>query len=222
MHHYFKGVARQYRIHFSRYSFWSSVLASFVTFCAGVTVNSYAIIYATEKASNPVTDVVLSNIPVFNVDGLFVWGIVLLIIFITAVLLLNPKCIPFSLYSLGLFFAIRAMFISLTHVGPFPTQTAVDFTSNVGLLLSKIFLTGDDLFFSAHTGAPFLMALLFWQSKLLRYIFLASSVFFGAIALLGHIHYSIDVVSAFFITFSIYNIALWLFPKEHMLFLSKE
>ncbi|HEY5383309.1 MAG TPA: phosphatase PAP2-related protein, partial [Candidatus Paceibacterota bacterium] len=171
--------------------------------------------------SNSVTDLVLSNVRVFDVDALFVYGAAALVVFIIVVLLLNPKQIPFTLYSLAIFFLTRAAFISLTHVGPFPTHTPIQFTSGIGIFLSRVFLVGDDLFFSAHTGVPFLMALVFWRQPLLRYIFLAASAFFGAIALLGHIHYSIDVASAFFIAFGIYHITLWLFEEHRELFLSE-
>lgn len=214
-------VAHRYRITCSKLSFWVSFVLSITAFAGAVLINNYATIYATLRASNPVTDIVLSNIPVFDVDGLFVYGAAVLILFIALVLLLNPKQIPFTLYTLALFFLIRAAFISLTHVGPFPTHTAIDFTSPIGIYLSNIFLVGDDLFFSAHTGVPFLMALVFWQQRTLRYIFLISSVFFGTIALLGHIHYSIDVASAFFITYGIYNISVWLFKEHHGIFSSK-
>ena len=47
---------------------------------------------------------------------------------------------------------------------------------------------------------------------MLRYLFLAWSVFFGIVVLLGHLHYTIDVLSAFFITYGIVDIAKWLFP----------
>jgi hypothetical protein len=221
MHWYLKEIARRYRVYCAKSSFWISSGLSLVAFFVGVGFNLYAIGYATEKASNSVTDIILSNIPVFDVDGLFVYGAAVLVIFILVVLLLNPKQIPFTLYSLGLFFLIRSVFISLTHVGPFPTHTPIQFTSNIGIFLSNIFIGGDDLFFSAHTGVPFLMALVFWRELFLRYLFLVASVFFGTIALLGHIHYSIDVASAFFISFGIYHIALWLFKREHGLFLSE-
>jgi membrane-associated phospholipid phosphatase len=83
------------------------------------------------------------------------------------------------------------------------------------------FSFGADLFFSGHTGLPFLMALIFWKNKLLRYSFLFLSVFFGLIVLLGHIHYSIDVLSAFFITYTIWHVSEKLFPKDLQIFKSK-
>jgi membrane-associated phospholipid phosphatase len=158
---------------------------------------------------------------VYDVDGYFVYGAALLIVFIALVLLSNPKQLPFTLYSLALFFFIRAIFISLTHLAPFPIHTPIEFTSNVGIFLSHLFFSGDDLFFSAHTGVPFLMALVFWRQPILRYIFLLWSIFFAVVVLLGHIHYSIDVASAFFISFGIYHITMWIFSRAHGLFLAE-
>jgi membrane-associated phospholipid phosphatase len=80
-------------------------------------------------------------------------------------------------------------------------------------LFPSIFM-GDDLFFSGHAGLPFLLALIFWDDVLLRTIFLGFSVLFSIVVLLGHLHYSIDVASAFFITFTIFVIAKKFFKKD--------
>ena len=219
--YYYSEIIRRYRIHCTVLAFWVSSLLALTTFIFALAVNNYATSYATLRASNPVTDIVLSNTPVFDVDGFFVYGAALLIVFITLVLLTNPKQIPFTLYSLSIFFFVRGIFISLTHLGPFPVHTPIQFTSNLGIFLSGIFFGGDDLFFSAHTGVPFLMALVFWRQPMLRYIFLAWSVFFAVVVLLGHIHYTIDVASAFFISFGIYHITMWLFSNAYNLFSAK-
>lgn len=81
---------------------------------------------------------------------------------------------------------------------------------------------GNDLFFSGHTALPFLMALIFWQNVKLRWAFILLSLFFGSAALLGHLHYSIDVFAAFFITYGIFHIALKIFPDEYALLRSGE
>lgn len=47
---------------------------AFLLFIIALITTYYATIYATEKASSPVTDIVLSNIPVIDVDGLFLYG----------------------------------------------------------------------------------------------------------------------------------------------------
>jgi membrane-associated phospholipid phosphatase len=77
---------------------------------------------------------------------------------------------------------------------------------------------GGDLFFSGHTGLPFLMALIFWNHPRLRYTFIAASLIFGTSAILGHYHYSIDVFAAYFITYSIFHIARTMFRSDLRLF----
>lgn len=179
-------------------------------------VNFQAGLYATEKASNSVTDLVLDNIPVFHLDGTFVYGAFLLWVFFGIICIKNPRIIPFSFNSVALFTLIRSFFISLTHIGPSPAQIPIDVKYN---LLEK-FTPGGDLFFSGHTGLPFLLALIFWDNFKLRIIFLSASLFFGAVVLLGHLHYSIDVVAAFFITYTIFHIAEILFKKDRKIFFS--
>ena len=212
-----RELARRYRHYASQQEFRVSVLLAALTFIASVIVVGYAIGYATESASNAVTDIILSNTPAFDVDALFVYGTGLLVIFIIGLLFVHPKRIPFTLHGLALFYFIRAGFISLTHLGPFPTHTTGNF--DFGTITTHLFF-GGDLFFSGHVGVTFLLALIFWKEKNIRTIFLAWSIYFGAVVLLGHLHYSIDVASAFFITYGIYHIAEWLFPKDRALFYS--
>jgi hypothetical protein len=214
-----RELARRYRHYASQQEFRMSVAFSILTFFASIVVVMYAIQYATESASNSVTDIVLSNIPVFEVNGLFVYGTILFVIFGAGLLAAHPKRIPFALHTLALFYFIRAGFISLTHLGPFPSSMGNTF--DFGAIASRFFF-GGDLFFSGHVGLAFLMALIFWRERNLRFIFLASSAYFGIIVLLGHLHYSIDVASAFFITYGIFHIAEWLFPKDRALFLADE
>ena len=206
-------VLEKWRLHSRENGFFKSTFLAGLILVAGVTLNTLAGIYATERASNSVTDIILSNTPVYNLDFLFVYGALFVIFFAFGTILLDPKRIPFTLEAMGLFYLTRALFVTLTHLGPFPTHAALD----VGTVLSYIF-GGGDLFFSGHTGAPFMLALLFWREIYLRYIFLAFSFTLGTVVLHAHLHYSIDVLSAFFITYGIYHIALWLFPEDARLF----
>ncbi|NVN97022.1 hypothetical protein HXX01_02200 [Candidatus Nomurabacteria bacterium] len=204
----------KYKKSFADKKFILSIIWSFIFLSVAIIINFYAGTYATERASLPVTDLILSNIRTFDVDGFFVYGPVFLIIFGTLICLYHPKKIPFVVKNLALFIIIRSIFISLTHLGPFPTQNIIASSGNI---LSK-FTFGGDLFFSGHTGIPFLLALIFWPQKTLRYLFLADSVLMGTIVLLGHYHYSIDVLAAFFITYTIYHMALYLFKKDKEMF----
>lgn len=205
---------RRHRAHWRDAAARRLTIFALIAFGASVAVVFDAIAYATASVSNPVTDIVLSNIPVFDVDGLFVYGTLLLLIFITALLFANPKEAPFVLFSLALFYFIRSFFISLTHIAPYPIPLSGDF----GTTITKMMFGGGDLFFSGHTGITFLLALIYWKAPDLRVIFLGWSVFFAIIVLLGHLHYSIDVAAAFFITYTIYEIARALFRRSYELF----
>lgn len=198
----------------SQKSFLFSALLAFLFLASSLIVNYATGNYAAEKASNSVTDIILDNVPRMDVEGIFIYGAILFGLFVTILLIKEPEQIPFIVKSIALFVFIRAVFISLTHIGPILQQAPL--TSNI---VFRNLMFGADYFFSGHTGLPFLMALSFWGSKRLRNIFLAISIIFGASALLGHYHYSIDVFAAFFITYGIFHIARWLFARDHRLFL---
>lgn len=209
-----RELARRYRHYFSQRSYRTALFSSLMFFVASVAVSFYAINYANEVASSSVTDIFLSNIPAFDVDGLFGYGTIFLIAFITLLLWSHPKRLPFSLFSMGTFYFIRSAFTSLTHLGPVPTVAP---NGDWGTLMSH-FLFGSDYFFSGHVGVCFLFALIFWQDKVLRYLFLAWSLYMSVVVLLGHYHYSIDVASAYFITYTIYALCVKLFPKSLAIF----
>jgi len=207
-------LLKKHKFQWSQKSFLFSALLAFLFLTASLFVNYAAGNYATEKASNGVTDIILDNMPRMDVDGIFIYGAVLFGLFVIILLIKEPEQIPFIIKSVALFVFVRAIFISLTHLGPIFQQAPL--VSNV-ILRNLMF--GADYFFSGHTGLPFLIALSFWSNKYLRNIFLATSFIFGASALLGHYHYSIDVFAAFFITYGIFHIAQWLFAKDYKLFL---
>lgn len=202
----------KYKTHFKNREFVGSAIFSIVLLIISLIVNFYAGLYATASASNAVTDLILSNIRVYDVDSIFVYGPLFLWIFVALLIIKEPNKIPFTLKSIAVFTLVRSLFITLTHIGEFPTSLVVNST-----LMSK-FTSGGDLFFSGHTGLPFLMALVFWQQKSLRYIFIVASIVFGATVLMAHVHYSIDVLSAFFITYTIFHISEFLFRKDRKLF----
>jgi membrane-associated phospholipid phosphatase len=185
------------------------VISLFVTYGANY--------YASIRVSNPVTDILLDNLPVVNVDFEFNEGPFLFSALILVLILYEPRRIPFVLKSVALFIIVRSFFVMMTHIAPPVEKSFLDSTHYLFKLSS-----GDDLFFSIHTGLPFLMAIIFWENKFLKYFFFAATVAGGVIVLLGHLHYSIDVFSSLFIAYGVYHIAKRLFHKDFRIFTGKE
>lgn len=190
-----------------------AALLSVAALVASIWLSIVAGQFSTAHASNSVGDLILSNTPALDLNVLFVVATILFGSFVTLVALASPRRLPFMFFSLAIFFTIRSGFVTLTHIAPFPAPPSDDF----GTTITQYFF-GADLFFSGHTGSPFLMALLFWQEKPLRAVFLAWSVFFAVVVLLGHLHYSIDVASAYFITYTIYALCIQALPRSAELF----
>jgi hypothetical protein len=175
-----------------------------------------AVSYATVHASNYVTDFVLSRVGPFNVRFLFIYGTFTAFVITGSLLALRPNRLPFALKAIALFLLVRAVFVTLTHMAPSPIDP-----QKPAPFFNSIFY-GGDLFFSGHTGLPFLAALAFWHIPQWRTFYLALTAFFGTIVLLGHYHYSIDVLAALFITHGVFQISCWLFSRDYALFRSSD
>lgn len=208
-------IKTSYKKHFGDKNYIVSIIYSIIFLILSVVINFYAGTYAAEKASNSVTDIVLSNIKTYDLNGAFTYGSILFFFMIVFLCLHKPEKIPFTVKSIALFVIIRSLFITLTHIGTFPSQIIIHSD-----IINKLTF-GGDLFFSGHTGMPFLLALIFWERKIIRYIFIIFSIFFAIVVLLAHMHYSIDVLSAFFITYTIFHIAQYLFQSDQERFLSQ-
>jgi hypothetical protein len=196
----------------TRKKYTTLLIEGILFFVFSVYVTHLASRFATLKASNSVDDLILSNTPVYNFEFLFVELAIALCLFVVVLCIKFPKTAPFVLKSVGLFIIIRSVFVTLTHIGPFPTKLVLE--SN----LLDFITTGNDLFFSGHTGLPFLIALIYWDHIYIRRLFILASGIFGVVVLLSHLHYSIDVFAALFITYTIYHIAIKLFALDYRVF----
>ena len=210
-----------YKNYFTDKKFLASFFTGVAILVISLIIQFFASNYVSRSVSEPVTDIFLSNIGPYDVSTIFIWGAVLLTALATFIGFRKINYAPFIMESIAVFTLVRSFFVSLTHISPFPTRIAIESTFFNKEVFNGIF-TGNDLFFSGHTGVPFLLALIFWENKPLRFIFLGFSIVFALVVLLGHLHYSIDVASAYFITFSIFHICKSIFKKDWELFKRKE
>lgn len=177
--------------------------------------NLYAFAYSLRPTSNHVGDIILDNVPVVDLNFIIIEGALIAIILGTLFVFSKPRYVLFTLKTLALFIIIRALFISLTHVGIHPDNLAPGLGFFDAIYLYLNFQTG--LFFSGHTALPLLVAFIFWDAPRVRYTLLLLSFVFGVAVLLAHIHYSIDVFAAPFMAYGIFKIAQYFFPRDYEL-----
>src|SRR6185295_12008378 len=73
---------------------------------------------------------------------------------------------------------------------------------------AQVYLT-KDLFFSGHTSSTFLLLLYVWRYKVLRWWMLTGHVLVVASIFFSHLHYTIDVIGAYAVTFSLFALREW-------------
>ncbi len=115
----------------------------------------------------------------------------------------NPTMFLTVLISITLLFLARMLTITFVPLNPpsglIPLK---DPLSSFFYGHSDLFIT-KDLFFSGHTSTQFLIFLCF-ENKRDKLIALASTCIVGLLVLIQHVHYTIDVMGAIFLTYLIY------------------
>jgi hypothetical protein len=124
----------------------------------------------------------------------------------------------------GLVSLARGVTIALTGLGPPdpavagaglgerpPLQAFLELLSPWGVFVrgsAQAYLT-KDLFFSGHTATTFLLVLYLWPRRRLRWIALGAHAVVVASVLLARLHYAIDVVGAWAVTFALFALREW-------------
>lgn len=160
--------------------------------------------YVSEIASTSTShDLILDNIGPYNLSFIFVWLAPLVILAgLIYIVVIKPAELYYTLSMTSLFLVVRSGFVIFTHLRP-----PADAINVVYPWFLQFLNVHNDLFFSGHTGMPFLAFLIFREHhKGIAYFMLACSILLGVTVLLMHVHYSIDVFSAFFITYGIYKV----------------
>ena len=165
--------------------------------------------YVEKKASTtPVTDLILDHIPTINLEGLFTYGITIIIVLIFIYpLFFKIKELHIVISQFSLLILVRSFFVVLTHL-----QQPIDAIITNLPKIFDWFTFNNDLFFSGHTAVPFLGFLLFRKEKgWIKYFFFIATFVMATTVLFMHVHYSIDVFAAIFITYGSYRLGKKIF-----------
>jgi len=184
------------------------IIISFFFLMLAISFNSVVGNYVDKTASISVPDMILDNIPVINLQFLFVYGSLLMAIALLFYpLFFNVSKFHVVLSQSSFLIFIRSLFVMLTHL-KIPTNAVIISVPKFYELINY----NNDLFFSGHVATAFLGFLIFRKQKI-GLFFLISTIVMGATVLLMHLHYSIDVFAALFITYGSFKIGEWFFKK---------
>lgn len=184
------------------------IILSIFFLIIAIIINFVSGSYINRTSAVAVPDMILDNIPTLDLDFFFVYGIaIILIIFFLYPIFFEVNMIHITISQFSLLVLIRSFFTALTHLSV-PTD-ALSFNSPN---LFAIFDFKNALFFSGHTAFPFLGFLLFKKERIGKF-FLISTLIMALTVLFMHVHYSIDVFAALFITYGSFKIGKRFFIK---------
>ncbi len=165
-------------------------------------------VYVTARPGVKVPDLILDRLPTIDLSFLFTYGYMALIVGMFLYPLWGrPRMLHVVAIQFSLLLILRSLFMMFMHVSTPADSVAVHFPG----LFSRFYFE-NDMFFSGHTAMPFLGFYLFRPHRL-RYVYLGGSMIMGIVALLMHVHYSIDVFAAFFMTYCSYQMGNALLRK---------
>ncbi len=187
----------------------------------------WLILFAEPRASPSLPDALLPHIP--YVEWIARYNYVLWLAGYVPIALwlgwLDSKRFIRYMISSGLLAIVRAVCILATGLGPVhgadvnagmtdETRIAAfwQLVTPAGLFapdgVARVYLT-KDLFFSGHTATTFLLLLYVWPYAKARWAMLAAHVLVVASVFFAHLHYTIDVLGAYAVTFTLFALREW-------------
>lgn len=193
-----------------------SLLVGLVLLGLAIIFQFYASAYVNRVSSNSVSDLLLNILPVVNLNWLIVEGALCAIGVSLILILAKPQYLLFTIKAAAIFIATRAVFIAATHIGIYPGQVNPDTTGIFDRTYTGLGLEAG-FFFSGHTGLPLLMSLIFWDERFWRYTYIVLAIAFGIAVLFAHVHYTIDVLAAPYMSYGIFKMSQYFFPEDYKL-----
>jgi hypothetical protein len=183
------------------------IILSLIIVAIAALLDYYSGVYVSMTKAAYVPDLILDHIGPIDVSFIYVYGyLVLCFTLFLYPLFFHIRTLHMVISQFSFLVMLRSVFIVFTHL-----QTPIDAVPFEFPWIFKGLSFQNDMFFSGHTAIPFLGFFIF--KRKIRYFFLLGSIFMGIVVLLTHGHYSIDVFSAFFITYCSYKIGIAVLAK---------
>ncbi|MBI2669358.1 phosphatase PAP2 family protein [Candidatus Woesearchaeota archaeon] len=161
--------------------------------------------YAEQSAAPALPDTIHNILPLEDVTFLATFGFAAVQLLFWGYFVHRPKELPSAMNIYALFILIRSLFIYVTPMGA--PLLRIDDIPIANLLFSGLYFT-KDLFPSGHVALPFLGFLLIKNKKLKWFMFWWSLVM-GISVLLLHVHYTMDVLGAYFVAYGAKGLYGW-------------
>lgn len=194
--------------HGVHYKWWVGTLAGvLLLFVASYLLYTRLGWVAEQRALPTGSDWLLRRLPAVNVLPVLSWGWFALHLYAGgAAILYYPRRMPFLLFMLSIYIVVRTAFIFLSPIG---APAGMLDMRELDAIFSQIMGTwtfNNEFIFSGHTSIPFLF-FLFFETRLLKGVMLAGSITMAVCVLLSHNHYTVDVLAAYLVSYSIYKLA---------------
>jgi hypothetical protein len=176
----------------------------------------------------PLPDLLLEHVP--YLDGVARWNYVLwLLCYLPPALWIGWKDRDWFVQLVvtdGALALLRALMIPLTGIGPvmgadvnalhpfqvWPALLAIlNPLTAIGGNSAGVYLT-KDLFFSGHIATTFLLYLFSRRFGPASRVFLGLNLFTLGVVLVAHLHYTIDIIAAYAVTYAVYRVSLRAWP----------
>lgn len=159
--------------------------------------------YIENRNGIALNDFIINALPAYDVSVptfLIIWSMFLFFLYRA---IYHPQLLLLFLWGFIFLSLSRIISIYLVPLNP-PAQIIAlrDPITNIFYGKNHTFIT-KDLFYSGHTSTQFLMFLCF-QKKTDKIMALISTIIVGALVLIQHVHYSIDVIAAPILTYLVY------------------
>jgi hypothetical protein len=167
--------------------------------------------YADQRALPVSSDWLLDRLPTWNLVPLLSWGWLALHAWaLGAAVLYQPRRLPFLLFLMGVYLSVRTVCVFLSPIG---APVHILDLREIDALFAQVageYTFQNEFIFSGHTTVPFLF-FLFFERPVHKAVMLAGALTMAAAVLLTHNHYTVDVLSAWFMGYAIYALsrALW-------------